>query len=570
MKKNLTLAKTLMILCGALTISCSGQKSNCIISGSDIKTNHAMVVSAHPLASEIAAKVMADGGNAVDAAVATELALAVCYPAAGNIGGGGFMVIRLNNGTVASINYREKAPSAATRDMFLDNKGNVIDGLSLNTHLSSGVPGTVDGLLKVHARYGKLPFQRLIQPAIDIAARGFVLTKREALSLNEMRATFLSRNRGRVAFVREDPWQEGDTLKQPDLAKTLVRIRDLGRDGFYSGITAQLIVNECRDGNGIISSEDLKNYTSELEEPLKATYRNYEVITMPPPSSGGIALIQMLKMIEPFNIERMGFHSTESIHLMIEAERRAYADRAEFLGDPDMVSIPVSSLISNKYLLDRMADFNSGKASSSEEIKHGNPAAYESEETTHYSIVDQMGNAVAGTTTLNNGFGSGIVVNGAGFILNDEMDDFSIKPGYPNMFGLTGGDANAIQPCKRMLSSMTPTILLKDNKLKLVVGSPGGSTIITTVFQVIVNVTDFNMNVKNAVDAGRFHHQWQPDIVYYEKGRLDTTLFTSLKLMGHSFKPRDAMGRADAVFISDDGSLNAGSDERGEDNAAGF
>jgi len=559
-----------LLITAALIISCSGNKTVRISGGRSIKTHHAMAVSASPLASAIAAGVMADGGNAVDAAVATEMALAVCFPAAGNLGGGGFMVIRLDNGTMEAINYREKAPSGSSRDMYLDKKGDVVEGLSLDTHLSAGVPGTVDGLLKVHDKYGILPLARLVQPAIDLAEKGFPLSESQAESLNGMKSAFIARNRGPVAFVKETPWRAGDTLRQPELAKTLTRIRDLGRDGFYSGETARLIVDECKRGNGIISAVDLTDYSSEWERPLTADYRGYEIITMPPPSSGGIALIQMLKMIEPFDIAHMGFHSTAAMHLITETERRAYADRAEFLGDPDFINVPVDGLLSKDYLMDRMKDFKPGMASLSSEIKHGNPGAYESEQTTHYSIVDQMGNAVAGTTTLNNSYGSGIVVQGAGFLLNDEMDDFSVKPGHPNMYGLIGGEANSVQPGKRMLSSMTPTIIVRDGKVKMVVGSPGGSTIITTVLQVIINVTDFRMSVSEAVNAGRFHHQWLPDRVDYEADRIDSSVFVGMKNMGYTLKPRGSMGRADAILISGDGLLEAGSDTRGDDSAAGF
>jgi gamma-glutamyltranspeptidase/glutathione hydrolase len=549
---------------------CNRHEPVTLKTGRDISVSSAMVVSAHPEASLIGAQIMASGGNAVDAAAATEFALAVCHPTAGNIGGGGFMVIRLADGTIDAIDYREKAPGASQRDMFLDEQGNVIEGLSLNTHLSAGVPGTVDGVITAHEKYGRLSFRDVIQPAIDLALTGFPLTENQAASLNSMREVFLQRNDHLVAFVRDIPWQAGDTLRQPDLGHTLERIRDNGREGFYSGVTADMIVAENSGGNGIISAEDLANYHSSWRLPLTITYRGYRIISMPPPSSGGVVLFQLLKMIEKRTSPDEGFLEPSTIHLMAEAEKRAFADRAQYLGDPDYVDIPTEYLLSNTYLEERMKDFSPLASTPSTSISYGLTPPTESEETTHYSVVDKFGNAVAGTTTLNNSYGSAIVVDGAGFILNDEMDDFSIKPGTPNMYGLLGGDANAVSPGKRMLSSMTPTILEKEGKLFLVVGTPGGSTIITSVFQIIRDVVDFNMTIPEAVAAPRFHHQWFPDVISYEEGRIDSLTLEALRKMGHILAPRGPIGRVDAILVGPDGSLNAGADPRGDDSAAGW
>jgi len=538
--------------------------------GRNIIADSGMVVSAHPQSSRIGAEILRKGGNAVDAAVATEFALAVCFPEAGNIGGGGFMLIRTNDGKTEVIDYREKAPARASRDMFLDKSGSVIPGLSMDSHLSSGIPGSVDGMVTAHAKYGKLPFKEVIQPAIDLAANGFIITKGQANDLNSNRNAFINRNLRKPAFVKDTLWKEGDLLKQEDLAHTLERIRDFGRDGFYSGRTARLIVREMNRGGGIVSDSDLAGYKSVLRNTLTAEYKGYRIITIPPPSSGGIILIQLLRMIEPYPVKDWGFNSVKTIHLMAEAERRAFADRSEFPGDPDFVVVPVNQLISRKYLEERMHSFNPDKATPSQELKPGSPEGYTSEETTHYSVIDAAGNAVAVTTTLNNTFGSSIVVDSAGFILNDEMDDFSVKPGYPNMFGLVGGEANAIKPGKRMLSSMTPSMVEKDGKLLLVLGSPGGSTIPTTVFQVVVDVLDYGMSVDQAVEAGRFHHQWLPDWISFEKISADSVSFQELRNMGYNIKIRSALGSVNAIMVMKDGKRSAGADKRGNNSACGY
>lgn len=563
----------LLLVAIVLTVGCgsnSKKPNQNLTENQGTTAGNGMVVSDHPEASEIGAVILKKGGNAIDAAVATAFALAVCYPEAGNIGGGGFMVIRLKDGKTATLDFREKAASKASRDMFLDRSGNVVDNLSTNTLMGSGVPGSVDGLLYAHAKYGKLPFRDVIQPAIDLAVNGFSLGKEQANSFNSNRKTFIERNTGKTAFVKDSLWKEGDILRQPELAQTLIRIKDNGRNGFYSGRTAELIINVMKKGNGIITETDLRDYRSVWREPLTGKYRGYKIITAGPPSGGGVTLLQLLKMTEEYPLKEMGFHTPQSIHLMVEEERRAFADRAEFLGDPDFVRIPVEKLLNHKYLADRMKSFNSGMASLSSEISHGYPEPYQSEQTTHYSVVDSSGNAVAVTTTLNNTFGNSIVVAGAGFLLNNQMDDFSAKPGFPNLYGLVGGEANSIQPGKRMLSSMTPTIVEKDNKLFLVVGSPGGSTIPTTVFQVIVDIIDFGMTVQDAVNAGRFHHQWLPDNIFYEKKSMDTVTVKKLEIIGHTLKVRRSIGLVNAIQILPDGKKAGGPDPRGYNMASGF
>jgi gamma-glutamyltranspeptidase/glutathione hydrolase len=533
----------------------------------------AMVVSAHPLASQVGKEIMEKGGNAIDAAIAVQFALAVVYPGAGNIGGGGFMVARMANGTTDALDYREKAPLAGGRDMYLDKDGNVIDGLSVRGHLAAGVPGTVAGLEASHKKYGKLDWASLVQPAIDLAANGWALTAREAGGLNGNREAFMKYNTVMPDFflaAEGTEWKEGDTVKVPDLAKTLERIRDNGRDGFYKGETAQLIVAEMGRGNGIISEKDLADYNAVWRTPIEGKYREYGVISMPPPSSGGIALVQLLNIVEKSDLSKMGYHSAAAMHLIVEAERRVYADRAAHLGDPDFFDVPSNGLLSNEYLTSRMANFDASKATLSSEINAGQPAPNESMETTHLSAIDEMGNAVSVTTTLNGGMGSKVFVGGAGFLLNNEMDDFSVKPGVPNMYGLVGGEANAIQPSKRMLSSMTPSIVTKGGKLYMVVGTPGGSTIITSVFQTIINVLDFGMGMQEAVAAPRFHHQWLPDMVMTENDGFDDALIKQLESMGHQFRDAGKMGRVDAILVLKDGSLEAGADPRGDDTAAGY
>lgn len=530
------------------------------------ETRNGAVVSAHPLASKAGLDILKQGGNAIDAAIATQLALAVVYPGAGNIGGGGFMVARLQNGQVVSLDYREKAPASSSRDMYLDDKGNPLTEKSQNGHLAAGVPGTIAGLF-ASMKYAKLPFKTLIQPAITLAEKGFVITEREARSLNAMKDEFKKYNTALPAFVKEAAWKAGDTLIQKDLANTLKRIRDNGQKGFYEGKTAELIVAEMKRGNGIITLKDLKEYQAKWRTPLQSTYRGYKVISMPAPSSGGIIVAQMLNMIEDQPMKQYGFHSVQSVQLMTEVERRAYADRAKHLGDPDFYKVPVKKLMSKDYAKERMKDFVPDKAGNSKNTEAG--TIKESEETTHLSVYDKNGNAVAVTTTLNGGYGSRTVVGGAGFLLNNEMDDFSIKPGVPNMYGAVGAEANAIQPGKRMLSSMSPTIVLKNNKPFLVAGTPGGTTIPTSVFQTLVNIIDFEMSTEDAVNKPKFHHQWLPDEVYTETD-FPENIIERLKQIGYTVKSRGQIGRTEVIRIYADGKIEAVADKRGDDDARGW
>lgn len=526
----------------------------------------AAVSSAHPLASQVGAMIMKQGGNAFDAAIATQLALAVVYPAAGNLGGGGFLLARKKDGELIGLDYREAAPAAAQRDMYLDENGNAKISLSQNGHLASGIPGTVAGLFAT-LPYAKLSFAKLIQPAIDIAEKGFVISEREAVSLNSTRESLLKHNTKPVAFVKTEKWKAGDTLFQKELAGTLKRMQKNGAQGFYGGETAKLIVEEMQRGKGIISYDDLKNYTAKLREPIHFDYRGHHIISFSPPSSGGILIAQMLKMIEKFPMGSYGFQTQKSVQLMIEAERRAYADRAEHLGDPDFWKVPVDTLISEAYLSKRMQDYQPEKAGSSSTVKAG--LIQQSEETTHLSVIDAQGILVAVTTTLNGGYGSRTVVGGAGFLLNNEMDDFSVKPGVPNMYGALGGEANAIVPGKRMLSSMTPTLVMKNKKPYLTIGTPGGTTIPTSVFQTLVNLIDFNMDLDNAINKPKFHHQWLPDEVTIERDFLPETR-KQLEAMGYRIKDRSPIGRTEGIRILSNGKREAVADKRGDDSVAGF
>ena len=524
------------------------------------------VVSAHSLASQVGVNILKEGGNAVDAAIATQLALAVVYPGAGNIGGGGFMIIHLNNNKNISIDYREAAPGAASRDMYLDSNGNPQMHLSQDGHLAVGVPGTIAGMFAA-MKYAKLPFKNLIQPAIDLAEKGFVITESQAHSFNSTRDEFIKLNTTVPVFVKNIPWKKKDTLIQKDLANTLKRIRDNGAKGFYEGETARLIVEEMKKGNGIITETDLKNYQAKIREPLIFNYKGNTIVSMPLPSSGGIIIEQVLKMSSYYNLSDMKFETPQSVQLMVEAERRSYADRAKFLGDPDFVKVPVKTLVSDEYLRKRMSDYTPGKAGNSVDTKEG--VIKESEETTHFSILDKDGNAVAVTTTLNGGYGSKTVVAGAGFLLNNEMDDFSVKPGVPNMYGALGAEANAIVPRKRMLSSMTPTIVLKNNKPWLVVGTPGGTTIPTSVYQTLVDIINFKMTPQDAVNKPKFHHQWLPDEIYVEKG-FDKNVALKLQEMGYKISERGAIGRTEVIMLKPDNTIEAVADHRGDDAAVGY
>lgn len=525
----------------------------------------AAVTTAHPLASLVGAAILKQGGNAFDAAIATQLTLAVVFPGAGNIGGGGFLLARKKDGELIGLDYREAAPSKASRDMYLDKNGTAQTDLSQNGHLASGIPGTVAGLFAT-LTYAKLPFKQLVQPAIDLAEKGFSITEREANGLNGTRESFLRNSTRPTALVKEGKWKAGDTLVQKELAATLRRMQQFGARGFYEGETARLLVEEMQRGNGIITLDDLKNYTAKLREPLVFTYRSHQVVSFAPPSSGGILLAQMLKMIEKYPVNNLGFQTAKSVQLMIEAERRAYADRAEHMGDPDFWKVPVKTLMSEAYLTQRMSDYHTDKAGISQEVKAG--IAKESEETTHLSIVDAQGNMVAVTTTLNGGYGSRTVVGGAGFLLNNEMDDFSTKPGVPNMYGAVGGEANAIVPGKRMLSSMTPTLVLKNKQPYLTIGTPGGTTIPTSVYQALVNLIDFNMSLNDAINKPKFHHQWLPDEVLVEKDFASPTR-KQLEAMGYRFRERDAIGRTEGIRFNK-GKRETVADKRGDDSVAGY
>jgi gamma-glutamyltranspeptidase / glutathione hydrolase len=526
------------------------------------------VVSAHPLASAVGVAILKKGGNAVDAAIATQLALAVVYPGAGNIGGGGFMVARLANGETLALDYREMAPSSANRDMYLDANGNVVQGKSINGHLSSGVPGSIAGMF-ASMKYAKLSFKELIQPAIDLAEKGFAISEREASSLNSIQQDLQKYNTQPSAFLNSNGWKAGDTLVQKDLANTLKLIRDNGEAGFYKGRTAELIVDEMKRGGGIITLDDLKNYQVKWRTPHSFDYHGYTIVSMPMPSSGGVLLHQMLKMLEDKPLSSYGFLSPQAVQLMTEVERRAFADRAQYMGDADFYKVPEAQLTNESYLKKRMNDYQPGIAGNSTQIKPGVLPMKESEQTTHLSVLDAEGNAVSVTTTLNNSYGSKTVIGGAGFFINDEMDDFSVKPGVPNLYGAVGGEANAIAPGKRMLSSMTPTLVLKDGKPFIVVGTPGGTTIPTSVFQTIVNIIDFGMSADDAVNKPKFHHQWLPDQIDVERSFPEATRI-ALQKMGYTIKERGSIGRTEVIKKIPGDGMEAVADKRGDDAAAGY
>ena len=530
----------------------------------------AAVVSARIEASEAGKTVMQQGGNAYDAMVATSFALTVVYPVAGNITGGGFFVYRSAEGEVGSLDYREMAPLGAHKDLYLDENGDVIPRLSTVGGMAVGIPGAVAGILEVHKKMGTLPLKQLMQPAIDLAEKGYVVTEKQAKSFKKYSELFVEVN-GKDTFFAQGH-QAGDTIVNPALAKTLRAIAEKGNEGFYDGWVAQAMVNKTRATGGILSLEDLKAYSPRWREPVQFSYKDLNLISMGPPSSGGICLAQLMQMVEPYDLKAMGHNSTEAMHVMVEAERRSYADRAHFLGDPDFVTIPQDHLLDKTYANERMQNFSTDKATLSSEVSHGDIIVVERDETTHFSIVDKEGNAVSVTTTLNGAYGSKVFVDELGVFMNNEMDDFSSKPGTPNMFGLTGSKANSIAPKKRMLSSMTPTIVEKNGDLYMVVGTPGGSTIITSVFQTILNVYEHGMEMQEAVDAPRFHHQWLPDIVVLEPDSFDNTVVEELKSKGHTIEAKYSriIGKVDAIHKNEKGQLSVGADTRGDDAAATF
>ncbi len=538
---------------------------------------NAMVVSAHQDASLAGQEILKMGGNAVDAAVSTGFALAVVFPVAGNIGGGGFMVIRFPDGNSTSFDYRETAPASAFRDMFLDENGDYLPKVARLGHLASGTPGSVAGMLAAHSKYGKLDIATVLAPAIRLAEEGFELTRRQARRFNNMQNRFAPFEGTMKYFSKEGlEYQNGELFVQKDLAEVLKKIAVHGRDGFYKGDTADLIVREMENGRGMISHKDLEDYRAIERETVVSSYREHRIITMSPPSSGGIALAQLLNSVESYDLSLMGYGSSASSHLMGEAMRRVYADRAEWLGDPDFYAVPQEELIAKNYSSHRMGGFHPSKAALSSEISHGQPAPKESIETTHYSVVDSDGTGVSVTTTINGGFGSMVVVDGAGFFLNNEMDDFSSKPGVPNMFGLVGSEANAIEPRKRMLSSMTPSIVEdREGRLLMVLGTPGGGTIITQVFQTIVNVIDHGMTIQAAVSAPRIHHQWLPDVLFHEPFAFSKDVQLNLESRGWELRARTGyVGSVDAILVKYDENgnsrLEGGADPRGDNTAKGF
>lgn len=534
--------------------------------------SNGVVSSADEIASQVGIDILKNGGNAVDAAVGVGFALAVVYPQAGNIGGGGFMVIHLAPTNAAahntSIDYREKAPANAFRDMYLDANGNIVNGLSTKGHLAGGVPGSVAGMLMALEKYGTMGRQNVMKYAIELAENGFHISKRFADLLNEYQNEF--RTFPSTMKIFGGKFKEGDLLVQKDLANTLRLISEQGNDGFYKGYVADCIVNEMKEENGIITHQDLINYQAIERDVLTGTYRGYEIISMAPPSSGGISLIYLLNILENYDLKSMGYSNAESVALMTEAMRRVYADRSEYMGDMDFFPVPLSTLISKEYAKERFKDFDKMNASQSANISHGEIKIIEKENTTHYSVADKWGNCVSVTTTINDNFGSKLVIDGAGFFLNNEMDDFVSKPGVPNMYGLLGSDANAIEPNKRMLSSMTPTIILKDGKPFMITGSPGGGRIITSVLTNIVNVIDFGMSLQDAIDKPRFHHQWFPDEIQVESGVLTSEERKKLEARGYKINDFRNYGSIDAIIFNEKRQMSGHSDRRGYGKAIGY
>ena len=554
MKKTFLIALSIISIVSCKTTPKEKEKITGLI------TDKAMVVSAREEASKIGSDILKQGGNAFDAMAATELALAVAYPYAGNIGGGGFMVYRKNDGEIGALDYREKAPLASSKDMFLDEEGNIIKNKSTLGAMAVGIPGTVAGVFEAHKKFGSLPMSKILTPVIALAKRGVIVTEKQEKRIKKYQPYFSKANKEPIIFDKN--WKKNDTIKYPALAETFERILKNGRDEFYKGETAKRLVKFMQDNGGIMTEEDLAKYEAKWRTPITFSYDDLRVISMSPPSSGGICLAQIMNAIEPYDLDKYGHNSTKTVQVITEAERRAYADRSHFLGDPDFVKIPLETLISKEYTKDRMNDFSFEKPTSSKDVSHGSIEMVESNETTHYSIVDSFGNAVSVTTTINGAYGSKLYCSDLGFFLNNEMDDFSSKPGVPNMFGLIGAKANEIAPEKRMLSSMTPTIVEKNGKLWMVVGTPGGSTNITSVLQTILNVHEFKMGMQEAGNQPRFHHQWLPDVIMMEPNKFDTIVKQDLQKIGYTLNEEDApvIGKVEGILVLNNGKLEGGAD----------